>query len=357
MKILDRYILKQFLGTFLFTVMIIVSVIIVIHYADNADDFAKAQLSTRQVLSYYLNYIPWLANFISPLTVFIATVFVTSQLAGRTEVIAILGSGVSFRRLLVPYFYGALFLAIVSFILTGWVIPESNKDRVAFEVKYLKSSYHFDQANYHTQLARNVYFYLKSYDNKSQTGTYFTLEKVKGTRLEEKLTANTMSWNKEKGLWSLKGWKWHRLEGDREQVQTGVVMDTALAIEPSEFENDYKRYDALTIPELSRYIDKLHLRGATNVKTYEVEKYVRFTSPFAVIILAFLGVVISARKTRGGTGLQVAVGFFLAFLYIVIFILTKTIVEATSLDPALSVCIPNALFFSISVVLYRYLPK
>ncbi|ELR70521.1 membrane protein, putative [Fulvivirga imtechensis AK7] len=354
---MDRYILKQFLGAFVFTVFIIVAVIVVIHYSDNADDFAEANLSAKEVAGYYLDYIPWIANYISPLTMFIATVFVTSKLAGRTEIIAILSSGISFKRMLVPYMTGAVVIAIGSLVLTGWVIPQSNKDRVAFEVKYLKSPYKFDKRNYHSQLAPDVYFYLTEYNNQEHKGQYFTLEKVRGTELVEKLTAQQILWDAEKKKWSLSNWKLHHLEGYSEKIEKGIAMDTALAIHPSEFENDYKRYDAMTIPELEAHITKLHIRGATNVAEYEIEKYIRFTSPFAMLILTFLGVIVSSRKHRGGVGFQLALGFFLAFFYIVVFTFTKTIAQVDGFDPAFMVWIPNLIFAGVSVLMYRVLSR
>lgn len=357
MKLLDRYILKQFIGAFVFTVFIIVAVIVVIHYSDNTDDFVEANLSAGEVAGYYLDYIPWIANYISPLTMFIATVFVTSKLAERTEIIAILSSGISFWRMLVPYMVGAFIISIASFVLTGWIIPESNKDRVAFEVKYLKSPYKFDQRNYHSQLAPDVYFYLTEYNNQKQKGQYFTLEKVRGTELVEKLTAQHISWDAEKKKWSLNNWRLHQLQGDNEYIEQGAAMDTALAIHPSEFENDYKRYDAMTIPELEVHIAKLRIRGATNVVEYEIEKYIRFTSPFAMLLLTFLGVIVSSRKRRGGMGFQLALGFFLAFFYIVIFTFSKTIAQVDGFDPAFMVWIPNLVFAGVSVLMYRVLPQ
>ncbi|MEQ8575155.1 MAG: LptF/LptG family permease, partial [Fulvivirga sp.] len=144
MKLLDRYILKQFLGSFIFTVLIIVSVIVVIDLTEKTEKYVKAELTTGQIVGYYMDFIPWIANFITPLTVFIATVFVTSRLAGRTEIIAILSSGVSFIRMLYPYFIGSVMIAVLSFILTGWIIPNSNKTKREFELEYLKERYFFD---------------------------------------------------------------------------------------------------------------------------------------------------------------------------------------------------------------------
>lgn len=357
MKLIDKYILKKFLGAFIFTVLIIVSIILVIDITEKTDKFAEAGLETSQVLGYYMDFIPWIANFITPLTVFIATVFVTAKMAGHTEIVAILSSGVSFRRMLLPYFIGSAMIAVTSFVLTGWVIPNSNKSRVAFEVEYLKSKFYFDKTNYHIQVAPNTYLYIRSYNNQTEMGYDFTLEKVDGTKLLEKLSASRIKWDEEKSKWVLSNWRKHSITGDVEKIEEGKEIDTTLAIHPSEFDNDYRSQDAMTIDELNEQIAKLKLRGASNVEVFQVEKYTRFTSPFAVLILTFMGVIVSSKKTRGGAGFQIALGFFLSFLYILFFIMTKTIAEAGSMDPAISVWIPNILFGTISLLMYKYVPR
>ncbi len=357
MKLIDKYILKKFLGAFVFTVLIIVSIILIIDITEKTEKFVKAGVTTGQIIGYYVDFIPWIGNFITPLTTFIATVFITAQMAGRTEIIAILSSGVSFRRMLVPYFIGALMIAAVSFVLTGWVIPNSNKSRLAFEIEYLKSKYYFDQTNIHMQVAPDTYLYMRSYNNQSDVGYNFTLEKVEGTQLLSKLSANRITWDDEKDKWQLTTWKKHEMQGMEEVIEQGKEMDTTLAIHPNEFENKYRNYDGMTINELNEEIRKLTMRGASNVEVYQVEKYTRFTSPFAILILTFMGVIVSARKTRGGAGFQIALGFFLSFLFILFFILSKTVAEAGGLHPMIGVWIPNIVFGGISLLMYKYVPR
>ena len=357
MKLLDRYILKQFLGAFVFTVLIIVSVIVVIDITEKTEKFGKADLSFEQIAGFYLDFVPWIANFITPLTVFIATVFITSKLAGRTEIIAILSSGVSFRRMLVPYLIGAAMIAVLSFWLTGWVIPNSNKDRIAFEYEYLKSTRYFDQTNVHMQVAPGKYLYLRNYNNQADVGYNFTLEAIDSMRLTEKLSASRISWDDEKNKWTLTNWSLHTMDGKDEEITSGRTMDTVLAIHPSEFENMERTYEGMTIPELDQEIAKLRMRGASNVEFYLVEKYTRYTSPFAVLILTFMGVIVSARKSRGGTGFQIALGFLLCFVYIFFFMMSKTIAEAGGLPPMISVWIPNIVFAAISLLMYKYVPR
>lgn len=377
MKLLDKYILKRFLSTFFFVVLILLAVITVIDLTEKMDKFAKAGLTAPQIISYYLNFIPWIGSLLAPITIFIATVYVCSRMAGHTEIIAMLSSGMSFRRMLVPYAIGAILVGIINFVLNGWVIPNSNKSRLEFEMEHLKSKYYFDQRNVHIQVAPDVYLYMQSYNNSNKTGYHFTIEKFENNKLIEKLNADKIEWDTVKQKWTLKNWSVKKVEGvfemaknpeavtgfDNPRIITkdstvgGASLDTALVIQPKEFESDYRKYDGLTLNELDDYINTLRARGSTGIEVYEVEKYTRYTSPFTIFILVFMGVIVSARKSRGGTGPQIALGFLLSFVFILFFTLFRTFAETGALPPAISVWIPNIIFGVISVMMYKYVPR
>jgi lipopolysaccharide export system permease protein len=338
------------------------------------DKLAKAQVDNGQILMYYLNFIPWIGSLLTPITIFIATVYVCARMAGHTEIIAILASGVSFRRILFPYFLGSLLVAITSFALNGWLIPNSNKTRLAFEVQYLKSKYFFDKKNIHIQVSPDVYLYMQSYNNSNQTGYHFTMEKFEENKLIEKLEANRIQWDTTKQKWVMKEWKLRRIEtifqqtAGKEKDTTAVVqdeitrgtnLDTALVIHPKEFESDYRKYDGMTINELQDYIRTLKARGSTGVEAYEVELYTRFAAPFTIFILVFMGAIVSSRKSRGGTGVQIALGFLLSFVFIIFFTVFRTYAENGSewLTPQISVWIPNIIFGAIALIMYKYVPR
>jgi lipopolysaccharide export system permease protein len=378
MKLLDRYILKTFLITFFFVVLILLSVITVIDLTDKMDKFAKANLNAGEIFGYYLDYIPWIGSLLTPITIFIAAVYVCSRMAAHTEVIAMLSAGVSFKRMLVPYFIGAFFVGVISFVLNGWVIPNSNKSRLAFEMQYFKSKYYFEKQNIHIQVASDTYLYMKSYNNNNQTGYHFTLEKFDNKRLVEKLSASRVTWDSTKMIWTLRDWTVKKVDGifetparpetipamevskvvaPRELVKKGSEMDTALVIHPKEFESDYRKYDGLTLNELDDQIRTLRARGSTGIELYEVEKHTRYTSPVTIFILVFMGVIVSARKSRGGTGLQIALGFLLSFIFILFYTLFRTFAENGSLPPAIAVWVPNIVFGIISIAMYKYVPR
>ncbi|MCG8320457.1 MAG: LptF/LptG family permease [Cytophagales bacterium] len=357
LKLIDRYILKKFLSAYFFVVIILVAVILVIDFTEKNDDFIKHNLSAWQILNYYKVVAPFFANLITPITVFIATVFVTSKMAGHTEIIAILSSGVSFIRLMRPYLVGSIIIAALSFYLNGWVIPDSNKERVAFEIQYTKKPFNYSERNIHIQEGNETFLYMQSYNNRVNRGNRFTMEKVDGTQLVEKLTADYVQWQPEKGKWLIKNWRLREFDSLGETLSEGAELDTLLRIHPKDFENNYRRWEALTIDELNEYIGELSSRGSMEVPIYQIEKYVRYMAPFTVIILTFIGLIVSARKTRGGTGFQIALGFLIAFIYIIVFILTRSIAETSSLNPIFVVWLPNIIFSLVGFILYKTVPR
>jgi lipopolysaccharide export system permease protein len=378
MKLLDWHILKRFLSTFFFVVLILLAVITVIDLTEKMDKFAKANLKAGQIALYYLDFVPWIGSLITPITIFIATVYVCARMAGHTEIVAILSSGVSFRRFLVPFFIGASVVALISFVLNGWIIPNSNKSRLAFELQYLKNKYYFDQRNVHMQVAPDTYLYMQSYNNNNQTGYHFTLEKFEDNKLVEKLYAKRIEWDSTKHKWRMREWSVRQVNSIFESTSTpestaindpskrvlvtdslksGDAKDTTLVIHPKEFENDYRKYDGLTLNELNDYIRTLKSRGSTGVEVYEVEKYTRYSAPLTIFILVFMGAIVSSRKSRGGTGVQIALGFLLSFIFILFFTLFRTFAENGGLPPEISVWIPNIIFGLISIAMYKYVPR
>jgi len=378
LKLLDKYILKTFLVTFFFVVLILLSVVTVIDLTDKMDKFSKAELNAGEIFGYYMDYIPWIGSLLTPITIFIAAVYVCSRMAGRSEVIAMLSAGIGFKRMLVPFFIGATIVGIISFVLNGWIIPNSNKSRLAFEMQYFKTKYYYEKQNVHIQVASDTYLYMKSYNNNNETGYHFTLEKFQNNRLIEKLTAERIKWDSTKQKWTLHDWSVKKIESIFETptrpetvpgfevskvktqgdfIRSGTDLDTALVIHPKEFESDYRKYDGLTLNELNEYIRTLRARGSTGIELYEVEKHTRYTSPVTIYILVFMGVIVSSRKSRGGTGPQIALGFLLSFIFILFFTLFRTFAENGSLPPQISVWIPDIIFGVISITMYKYVPR
>lgn len=357
MRIIDRYILKQFLSTFFFVVFLLVLIIVVIDITEKMEKFTSKGLSFAQVAGFYLDYIPWLANTITPITIFIATVFVTTKMASHSEIVAILSSGISFQRFLLPYMLGAAFISAISFYFTGWVIPDATKSRVEFENEYLENRFTFNERDNHFQENPGEFIYVRNFTNSSNTGYNFTFEKFDTTALVSKLIANNMKWDEDKEIWRLHNWQLRVLKTGKEIITSGDTMSIKLKLHPVDFASDKRLNEALTIPELDDKIRDLKARGLDGYEIYQIEKYVRISYPFAALILTFIGVIVSAQKSRGGTGVQIVLGFVISFVFIIFFIMSKSMAEGGSLPPLIAIWLPNITFTGIGLLLYRTVPR
>jgi lipopolysaccharide export system permease protein len=352
MNILDKYLIKRFLKTYFFAVLVIVLIIMVIDFVEKNDDFIQKKAPMRAILlSYYANLAPYWANYISPLMIFISTVFFTAQMAAHSEIVAILSSGTSFRRLMVPYIMGASVIAVLSFAMVGWILPRANKVRLAFESVYINDKFYFSDRDFHTAVAPNTYAYMSSYNNETKTGYDFTLEKIADNKLIEKLSAKRIEWNDSTKRWKISDYKIRTLGIMKDKMTFNIASkDTVINLAPSV-------YETFTIPELQERISLIKSRGAEGIESFQIEFYQRIATPFAVIILSLMGLIVSARKARGGVGFQIAIGFVLAFVYILFYIMSKGIAESGNMQPILAVWLPNIVFASIGTFMYFTVPR
>tara|TARA_Y100000310_G_scaffold344028_1_gene454627 strand:- start:324 stop:1358 length:1035 start_codon:yes stop_codon:yes gene_type:complete len=343
-----------------FVVFLLVLIICVIDFTEKNDDFIQNNVSRAQIAKYYLTLFPYFASLLTPITAFIAVVFVTAKLASKTEIVAILASGISFKRLLWPYFIASVLIAALSFASMGYIIPDANKFRIGFELNYLKKPFFYSDRNIHLKIGDNDYIYIDRYNNQRDIGYTVTLEKIIDERLEDKITAKRIHWDTATNKWSLKNWQRRQVFDDKEVITGGGAsadIDTLLNLTPADFQNKERHHETLTLTELNDYIALQKSRGADDVQFYEIEVYIRYMQPFGVIILCFIGVIVSARKSRRGTGFQIALGFLIAFIFILFFILARAIAEAGSINPIIAVWIPNMIFTAIGVFLYNTVPR
>jgi len=357
MKKIDWYILKKMLTTFVFVMVILVLIICIIDFTEKNDKFIKHEVAANMILHYYLTFIPYFAILLTPITSFIATVFITAKMAAKTEVIAILAAGVSFRRMMFPYFIGATLIAISSFFLINYVIPDGNKFRIPFELEYLNRPFYFSDRDIHFKVGEESYIYINRYNNRSDVGYSVTLEKIVEEELKEKLSATRIKWDSTSGKWTLMDWEHRVLMEHGEDLTEGRELDTLLNLSPADFKNKERLWETLTLTELNEYIDLQQSRGADDVQIYQIEKYIRFMQPFTVLILCFIGLIVSAKKSRQGTGYQIALGFIIAFAFVIAFVLAKAIAEAGSMNPLLAVWLPNIVFTGVGLLLYNTVPR
>ena len=358
LKILDIYIIKKFLGTFFFALGMIMLIVIVFDISEKLDDFIEENVSWYEIIFvYYFNFIPYYANFLSPLFIFISVIFFTSKLTGNSEIIAILSSGVSYRRLMLPYFISATFLALLSFYLAAYVIPKANKKRLTFEMTYIKKSRNYTKKNVHKQIEPGVFVYLESYDKKRSLAYKFSLEKFEGKKLVSKLMANRAQWDSTKRKWRVMNYYIRNYGKKKQEIIHGNSIDTTINLSPADFERLDKVVQMLNLDELKDFIAEQELRGDDKIDTYKVEQYNRVAFPFSALILTLIGVSLSTTKRRGGTGINIILGLLLSFGYIFFMKVFTELATAGSMLPLLSVWIPNIVFALIGVYLYIIAPK
>lgn len=360
MKKLDLYILKKFLGTYFFIVILIILIVIVFDLVEKMDDFMESQAPLKAIVfDYYLNLLPYYANMLSPLLVFISVIFFTSKMASQTEIIAILSSGVSFRRMMYPYFMGSLIIAIMTWILGSFVIPLANRTRIDFENIYVRSKKETGLSDMHMQISPGVYVYMGRYYSFRESGDRFNIEKYDGNKLVSRLYAKTITYDSIVGNWHLKNYtRWDFADdGIAHTVTTGASVDSVINILPSDFKKERKSFEMLTSAELREHIGELKDRGIGGTGDFEIELYKRNASPFAAFILTLIGVSLASRKTRGGMGLHIGLGLLLSFAYILFLTVSTTFAINGNMNAILSVWLPNIVFSIIGVVLYKKAPK
>lgn|SRR6185312_852344 len=359
MKKLDIYILRKFLGTFLYSISLISILIIVFDVAEKLDDFLTKHAPVKAiVVDYYCNFVPYIVNLFSPLFTFISVVFFTSRLAARSEIVAILSSGVSFRRLLYPYMIGASLIAGLSLYFNHVIIPDANKARLRFEDTYIRMPYNNTSVNIHKQISPGVFIYMEHYNTFQNTGDKFSMEYVKGQQLKYKLLSDYIAWDSVKSRWRIFNYYIRTFDADgSEKLSSGVEKDTIFNLKPSDFKEQLIDVQAMNYKELNKYIDQERMVGSTNILYYEVEKYQRTAFPFATFILTLIGISLSSRKVRGGTGLHLGLGLLIAFSFILFMQVSTTFAEGGIISPAISVWIPNFIYGILAIFMVRIAPK
>jgi lipopolysaccharide export system permease protein len=358
LKTIDKYIIKKFLGTFFFAIFLLAFVVIIFDISEKIDDFLKHDAPLKAIIvDYYLNFIPYFINLFSYLFTFIAVIFFTSRMASNTEIIAILSSGISFRRMLVPYFISAAILALMSFVLANFVIPYTNRGMLDFERKYFRSPKTRTDQNIHKQISPGTFIFLENYSIKDKMGFKFSLEQFNNRELVYKLMADRIEWDSIHSRWRLEKYYSRRINGRSESLRQGTSMDTVLALNPKDFIEDIEEVKIMDFFSLREHIKMKELRGDSDVIKYRVKKYERFAFPFATLILTLIGVSVSCRKLRGGIGFTLGFGLALTFLYILFMQIFTVFATFGNLSPILAVWIPNILFGIIALIMAKTAPK
>jgi lipopolysaccharide export system permease protein len=361
LKRLDRYIIAKFIGTYIFSIILIISISIVFDVNENLAKFSTYNAPLKAIVfDYYANFVPYFANLFSPLFVFIAVIFFTSKLAGNSEIIAMLAAGVSFKRLLRPYMISAALIAAVNFYLGGYVIPKGNQVKMDFEAKYKNNERNLSASNVQLMVQPGVIAYLQQYDDVTKTGYGFSLDKFENKKLVSHMTASVIRYDSisdSRYHWKAQSYKIRTLKGLREEIESGAVIDTLIQMEPMDLVFSKGQQETLTSTELSDYISKQVERGSVNVVQYEVEYHKRIATSFASFILTMIGVSLSSRKRKGGMGMYLGIGLALSFGYILLQTISATFAINADTPALLAAWIPNLLYVIIAYFCYRQAPN
>ena len=357
---MDRYILRKFLLTYLFGLLMMTIILVVFDYVERVDDFTELHAPWRAIIfDYYLNFVPYFINQFSALFTFISVIFFTSKLAMQTEIVAILSGGVSFRRLMWPYMLGATVIAALSLSLSLWVIPEGQKDSVAFQSQYFKGNQLIEyDRNVYRQIEPGTFVYVRGYSPNMERVPFFAIERYEGARMVEVLNAASASFDEESGRWTAPRYVIYSSDEEGtlgyEQFRN---LDTLINLDARELVDTKGIVKTLTINELNDFLQQQRRKGSDDLFLIEVERHTRFSYPFSTFILTLIGVSIASRKLRGGMGMHLGVGIALCFGYIMLGRVFEQIALGGSLAPWLGVWLPNIIFSFIAFVVYIKAPK
>ncbi len=364
MKKLDWYIIKNFLVTFFFSIFLFVVISVVVDLSEHTDDFVQSGLSAGQIfMQYYIAFIPHIIALLFPLFVFIAVIFFTSRLAERSEFIAILASGITYRRILLPYFIGGLLLAGLLWFSNAYIIPRAEVKRLTFQINYIDnhSSYNDLTSNYQ----RNIYFRIDSftyagiisYDTSRRRGGPFFMHTIKNNQLVYNLRAGGMQWDTATRKWQLETVFERTINGLHEKTVSEPKKLVNFNFKPFDLSRDEHAKDVLTSPELSTYIGREEQRGAEGINELKIENYRRVATPAAVILLTLIGAMVAGRKVRGGSGVHLAFGFVTAAIFIIMDRFSTIFSTKGNLPPLIAAWIPNLVFLIVAFYIYRKAPK
>ncbi len=357
MRKLDWYIFKRYLGTFFFAISLLIIIVIVFDVSENIDSFIKNEASLKEVILHnYIPFIPYFINLFIFLFVFIAVVFFTSKMAGHTEIIAILSSGISFRRFLYPYILAAIFLAMLSFYLGNFLIPKTNIVRREFKDKYVERLTKSSGSNIHVQIEKGTYVYAGNFDIKKKIAYRFTIEKFDNNEMTYKLISDKATFDTINEIWTVNNYVERYFNPDESMIK-GKSKDMTLKLAPRDLYNIKEEFEEMNLIEIREHIKNMELKGADNTMPYRIEMHKRIASPFAIIILTIIGASLSSRKVRGGMGLHLGIGITIAFAYVLFMEFSRVFAISGNFSPMFAAWFPNILFSLIGVYFFVKAPK
>lgn len=358
LKKIDFYIIRKLLGTFFFILLLLILIAVVIDISEKIDNFIRSEATLSMIMTkYYFNFIPHISALLGPFFVLVAVVFFTSQLATRSEIIAMTSGGVSFYRLLLPYLVGGSILGGILFYANHYGVPNANKERLAFEWEYLTTWKNFWLMNIHRKIDDNTFIYFSKYTTETNMGMKVSLEKFEGNELVYKLNSDKATWDDSLSLWHIDNYVIRTFDNGEETIKKGAKLDTVLNFNPEKLSIKVSSKEEMTTPELKNHIQEIKEAGQNYAVFYELELQRRTSSVFSLLILTVIGYSLASRKVRGGLGLHIVIAIVLAALFELLAKFTTTYSTNASLPAFWGVWIPNFIFMIVGIVFIRFAQK
>ncbi|RMG21979.1 MAG: YjgP/YjgQ family permease [Bacteroidetes bacterium] len=357
MKLIDKYIIRRYLTTFFFILGIVLVICILVDVVEKMDDFLEKKPPLYDILFvYYANFIPYYGNLLAPICLFLAVIFFTSQMAQRSELIPLLSSGVSFYRILMPYIATSLLLGGIAFYLRAYRVPDATVKRLDFEYQYFYKRRVSSNKDVHKKVAPDTFVYVSYYNEKQKEGHNFSLERIKDGDIITKIHADRMVWIDSTQKWQLRRVRIRNIEGMKEELKYLPKLDTTFLLKPDDIFIVEQKAETMILPDLIEYIKLEEMRGSDILEQLYIERHLRFADPIAVIILTLIGYAMASRKRRGGIALQIGLGILICFIYIAMRFVGYAI-AGEAVPPWLAAWMPNMIFFPVSIMLLRIVPK
>ena len=358
LTLLDGYIIRKFLGSFLTVIALIILIVVVVDVAENIQGFLDNKVPVKDIITkYYLNFIPYFVNLFSPLFTFVAVIYFTSKLSRNSEIIAMLNSGMSFYRLMLPYIISAVSIGVLSFYLTNFLIPKTQRGIMEYKEKYGSRQVRSKDINNHIKIEENTYAYVHYWDNANNLGYNFCYEVMDDNGVCYKLSSQTISWDTNANVWTLNNYLQRTFNGRQETIEIGNKKDTFLNISIEDFVWISEGYIMMNYSEIRKFIEEEREKGSIDIRNYEFEKHRRIAFPFATIILSVIGLCVSSRKSRQGVGLHLLLGLLITFSFIMLLQVSQVFAIYGGFSPAWAAWIPNILYALLCVILVKYTPK
>lgn len=355
--IIDTYILKKFLGSVVFSIALLMTIIVVFDLSENIQRFMNASVSVKQVIvGYYLNFIPYFINLFLPLFTFISVIWFTSKLSSHNEIVSILDNGISFYRFMLPYFAGAIIIVFVSLIGANFIVPHANERLNNFKMKYFGR--HAGTISFlHIKNNDNSYIFVEHWDRQNLTGTYFTYEEFENEAIKDKIVAQSLRYNDTTAQWIVGNYMRRKIIDGKEHLYFGKELDTVFNILPVNFNQDILVGETMSYLQLRRFVKEEKARGSGLLAHYQIEKNRRIANPFGIILMTFLGLSVSSRKNLRGVGMHLFIGLGLAFIFIFLQQISTVFSIFGGLSPVLGTWFPSILYFFITLIMLYISPK